>query len=171
MKRFGLISFLVLITAIFVGCSTAEENPKKVDGEKTNTEEKQEKTVFAVGEAIKLKDNQLTVTSVEKSAGGEFDSLQSGNEYVIVNVTIKNAGNENISYNPYDFQLKNSNGNIVDGAFAMINQDTQLQSGELAAGGEVSGSLAFEAPVGDENLELIYKPSFWSDKNITVKLQ
>ena len=45
-----------------------------------------------------------------------------------------------------------------------------LDLDKLAPNGEVSGSLIFEVPKGDSNLKLKYKPSFWSSKNIIIKL-
>lgn len=113
----------------------------------------------------------LTVTKVEKSAGGDFDKPKDGHEYVIVTVEINNAGDENISYNPFDFKMSNSQGQIVDQAFTTVDTNTALQSGELAPGGKVSGTIAFEQPAGDTNLQLQYTPSFWSDKTIKVNLQ
>lgn len=127
--------------------------------------------VFSVGEAVQLGDNVLTVTNVEKSNGSEFDKPQEGKEYVIVTVKIDNTGNKNISYNPFDFKMANSQGQIVDQAFTIINTDTSLQSGELAPNGSVSGTLAFEQPANDPALQLQYSPSFWSNNTIKVDLQ
>lgn len=127
--------------------------------------------VFSVGEAVQLGDNVLTVTNVEKSNGSEFDKPQEGKEYVIVTVKIDNTGNKNISYNPFDFKMANSQGQIVDQAFTIINTDTSLQSGELAPNGSVSGTLAFEQPANDPALQLQYSPSFWSNNTIKVNLQ
>jgi hypothetical protein len=151
----------------------ASSQEKKTEAKTESAEKKAEpvKEVFAVGEKVQLGDNVLTVTNVEKSAGSDFDQPKDGNEFVIVTVEINNAGDENISYNPFDFKMANSQGQIVDQAFTTINNDTSLQSGELAGGGKVSGTIAFEQPAGDAGLQLHYTPSFWSDKTIKVNLQ
>lgn len=130
-----------------------------------------EKTEFAIGEAVQLKDNKLTVLGVEKSKGGQFDKPKDGKEFVIVNVQIENAGKDKISYNPFDFKMANSQGQITDGAFTTVNTKTALESGELAPGGKVTGTIAFEQPTGDAKLQLQYSPSFWSNKTIKVNLQ
>lgn len=127
--------------------------------------------VFSVGEAVQLGDNVLTVTNVERSTGSQFDKPQEGKEYVIVTVKIDNAGDKNITYNPFDFKMANSQGQIVDQAFTIINTDTALQSGELAPNGSVSGTLAFEQPANDPALQLQYSPSFWSNDTVKVDLQ
>lgn len=148
-----------------------EDNQKDSENE-TKTEEKKEETkeFYAIGEEVKLDNNKLVVNSVEKSAGGEFDKPQDGNEFVIVNVTISNDGDSEISYNPYNFEMQNSQGQIKDQAFTTVNTDTALHDGKLAAGGTVSGTIAFEQPVGDTNLVLKYKADMFNNKEIKVKL-
>lgn len=176
---------VIIIGSIASGGGEDEAAPKKVESEAKATEaaatpvkkkeevkkEEPKKDVFAVGEAMQLGKNVLTVTKVEKSNGTEFDTPQQGKEYVIVTVQIQNAGDQNISYNPFDFKMANSQGQIQDMGFTTVNSDTSLQSGELAPGGSVSGTIAFEEPVGDTGLQLQYTPSFWSDKTIKVNLQ
>lgn len=174
---FWLIAIIVVFA--LAGGSGDEEGATKVDKEAQETSAPAEKEnsaphvkeEFAVGEKVQLDDNVLTVTKVEKSAGSDFDKPKDGHEYVVVTVEIENAGDENISYNPFDFKMSNSQGQIIDQAFTTIDTNTSLQSGELAPGGKVSGTIAFEQPTGDPGLQLQYTPSFWSDKTIKVNLQ
>lgn len=167
--------FWILAVIVVAGIATGgeEETPTKTGSTEGtgSTQEEVVKDTFAIGEEVKLNDNILIVNSVEKSNGNEWDKPKSGNEFVIVNVTIKNGGTSSITYNPFDFKVQNSNGQITDSAFTTIDSDTSLESGELASGGEVSGTIAFEQPVGDENLVLIYSASLFSNKEIKVKLQ
>ncbi|MCM3574614.1 DUF4352 domain-containing protein [Mesobacillus jeotgali] len=186
---FWLIAVIVVIA--LAGGGGEEETATKVDkaAETSASAEKDEKAVedstsaeneeeappvkeeFSVGEKVQLGDNVLTVTKAEKSAGSEYDKPKDGHEYVVVTVMIENAGDENISYNPFDFKMSNSQGQILDQAFTTIDTNTALQSGELAPGGKVTGTIAFEQPAGDPGLQLQYTPSFWSDKTIKVNLQ
>jgi hypothetical protein len=170
---------VVVVVIIAIANTGGKDEPKKVADSQAVSNNKSgnsepavpEKTEFKLGESIQLKDNKLTVTKVTKSAGTEFDKPKAGNEFVIVTLTVENAGKENISYNPFDFKMTNSQGQITDAAFTVVNTDTALQSGELAAGGKVSGTIAFEQPKGDSKLQLQYQPSFWSDKTVKVNLQ
>lgn len=186
---FWLIAVIVVIA--LAGGGGEEETATKVDkaAETSAQAEKDEKAVetstsagseeeappvkeeFSVGEKVQLGDNVLTVTKAEKSAGSDFDQPKDGHEYVVVTVVIENAGDENISYNPFDFKMSNSQGQILDQTFTTIDTNTALQSGELAPGGKVTGTIAFEQPAGDPGLQLQYTPSFWSDKTIMVNLQ
>lgn len=178
-KKWWVWLLAVIIIVAFANGGGEEETAKKVDSdtkatETSSTPEKKDeavKDVYAVGEAVKLGENVLTVTNVSKSTGSDFDKPKQGHEYVIVTVQIENAGEENISYNPFDFKMSNSQGQIVDTGFITVDSDTALSSGELAPGGKVSGTVSFEQPAGDTGLQLQYSPSFWSDKTIKVNLQ
>jgi hypothetical protein len=164
---------VILVSAIAAGGS-GEEEPKKVADKATETSatpKKEQPKEFKVGDTVQLGDNVLTVTKVEKSAGNEFDKPKQGNEYVIVHVRIENKGKDTIDYNPFDFKLKNSNGQLVDAAITSIGGDTALEAGQLTPNGKVEGTITFEAPQGDKGLQLQYTPSFWSDKTIKVNLQ
>lgn len=185
------IFILLLLGAIMlVGCSVESSDPVLVDSEETNgesttddngensSEEKKEETeleeekVFNVGESVELDGAIITITNVEKSPGNEWDNPKEGQEYVIVHLKIENNGDENISYNSFDYSLKNSNGQITDQAFTTIDNDTSLSSGDLASGGFVEGTVTFEAPKDDNGLQLIYTPNWLlEDKNIVFNLQ
>lgn len=172
-----VLAIIVLISFASAGgddsTSTTSNEPKVTTKEETAKEEPKEevKTEFAVGEQIQLGDNAVTVVKVDKTKGGEYDSPKSGHEYVIVTVEIENKGSENISYNPYDFKMSNSQGQVVDSTFTTIDSDTSLSSGELSAGGKVSGTIPFEMPIADPKLQLQYIPSFWSEDTIIINLQ
>lgn len=190
-KKWWFWLIAVIIVIALAGGGGEEETATKVDkaAETSAQAEKDEKAVetstsaeneeeappvkeeFSVGEKVQLGDNVLTVTKAEKSAGSEYDQPKDGHEYVVVTVVIENAGDENFSYNPFDFKMSNSQGQILDQAFTTIDTNTSLQSGELAPGGKVTGTIAFEQPAGDSGLQLQYTPSFWSDKTIKVNLQ
>lgn len=184
MKKFfkigclGLIAIIVIIVliAIFTGGDDDSTNgPSKVESnqEGNNDESKEkeiEETEFGVGEKVELNGQVIEVTEVEKSQGGEFEEPSEGNEFVIVHVSIENNGDDEISYNPYNFKMKNSNGQIEDQGLLMIDNDTALSSGELAPGGNVSGSLSFEQPVDDDGLQLIFEPGFWNTDQIIFNL-
>ncbi|KXO00843.1 DUF4352 domain-containing protein [Bacillus tropicus] len=138
-------------------------------GHEVKDAEKDSKKEYSIGETIKLGDHRLTVTEVKKSPGGEFDKPRQGHEYILVAVNIYNGGKEDISYNTLDFEMRNSQGNITRPTLSMINQNTALNSGQLAPKGQVAGTIVFEQPVG-EKLKLQFTPNFWSKKKIIINL-
>ncbi|MBP1971650.1 hypothetical protein J2Z83_003802 [Virgibacillus natechei] len=149
-----------------------EEEAEEVSTEEPAEEEEpaEDKTEFDVGEQAELDEQVVTVTNVEKSQGSDFDQPSEGNEYVIVEVEIENHSDETISYNPYNFKMQNSDGQIEDIGIITVDSDTSLSSGDLASGGNVSGTLSFEQPIDDEELQLIFEPGFWSGEQIKFNL-
>lgn len=184
MNKFVTGAMVGLLSLGLVACSGESSEPTKVDsgnaeasGEKSsadkeNKEKKDEPKVFAVGDSIKKDGKVVTVTKVKRSQGTEMDKPDKGNEYVIVSVKIANKGEEKISYNPFNYSLKNAQGQINDQAMALIDQDTHLNSGKLAPGGKVSGTIVFQAPKKSTNkdLTLIIKGNMFSSEGIKVNL-
>ena len=120
-----------------------------------------------VGDVTKLGDREFVVNSVRRSSGFNYNTPDKGKEFVIVNVTIRNLGSDEISYNPFDFKVQDANGAQESETFATLDDD--LRSGTLAPGGKVTGSMPFEVPTGDQ-ATLIFQPSFWSSQRIVVDL-
>jgi len=166
--RLAMLTCSIMIAGL-TACGGKEETAKKVSNE-NQTEQKEDQKEFKTGETIQLGDYKLTVTNVEKSQGGEFDKPKDGNEFVIATIKIENGGKKEISYNPLDFSLQNSDGNIVDSAFTTVNEDTALSHGKLTPKGTISGSIAFETKQGDSKLQLIFKPNFLSKKKVAINL-
>ncbi len=124
-----------------------------------------------MGEVVKTSNGAtIIISDLKKSKGGEYDSVKPGNEFVMVTVTIKNTGKENISYNPYDYKMQNSQGQILDGTYSSINEATALGDGNLAVGGSVTGTLIFEQPKDDKALSLIYTGNMFTTEGITFKI-
>jgi hypothetical protein len=84
-----------------------------------------------------------------------------------VNVTIKNLGKDEVTYNPFDFKVQDAKGAQETETFATL--DDSLSSGTLAPDGTVSGSMPFEVTVGDQ-AKLIFQPSFWDSQRVVVDL-
>jgi len=177
-----LIVFVVLVVIVAAlggrksGSSAAGSGEVSTGTSKSTTSmasaSSSKKTEYGINDTATYKDVELTVTAVEHSAGGEYDKPKDGNEFIIVTVQYKNIGNDRISYNPYDFELQNSQGQINAPTFTTTNTDTALNSGDLAAGGTVSGTIAFEAPVGDAGLKLNYTGNILSnDEKLIFNLQ
>lgn len=163
--------FWVIIGVILIGIGGAANqggnNAKKV-GENSSSSQEQ-KTEFKVGDVIAYDGKEITVKSVERNWTAEYSKPNDGKEYVKVNIYIENKSDEKISYNVYDWELQDSNGDVKSQTF-VIGNDNNLGSGELIKGGKKSGSIVFEVTKGDSGLVLHYKSSFWSNKTIGIKL-
>lgn len=170
----GIVVLLIIIIAIGQSCGsnpqpqavnsqakTTQANANKSESSASNNSKK----TFKVGDVVKYNDIELSVTKVQKTKGGEYDSPKAGCEYVLVTVKYKNDGKENVSYNPFDFKMKNSKGQITDETATLDIQKDQLNSGNLAPNGEVEGSIAFEEPKGDKGLVLQYTGNIFQSES------
>jgi hypothetical protein len=88
--------------------------------------------------------------------GSTFFTPTPGTRLVAVFVRFDNGAVATGHFNPFDFKLQDATGVRRDQAFSSSRND-RLSSGELASGAFVSGSVVFEAPIGDKRLELIYQ--------------
>src|SRR5690625_67335 len=105
---------VAIIIVIAIASGGEDDDPTGVDtaseSEENEDVEEEEKTEFDIDEKVELDNRIVQVTDIEKSDGDDFDKPKEGNEFVIVHVSIENNGDEEVSYNPLDFKMKNSNG-------------------------------------------------------------
>lgn len=169
-----VIAVLALFLAIGLFSPSEDTDAAKPTTSQKATKKKttpKAKSVYKVGETAVIDHVKITVDSVKTAASFDdgMTTPKSGNQFYTVKVTLKNTGDDKVSYNPYDFQIK-SNGNSTDLDEINTNDNDDLDSGDLAAGGTVSGTMNGQAKK-DGTVELIYTPSFFSDRHLTFKLQ
>lgn len=180
--------WVIVIIIVLVGASQASNNePTKVSDksssgsntEKTNDSKSDSSSgaedlknkEFKVGDVISYDGKELSVTKVERnwSTGNEYIQPSSGKEYVRVTVKINNKSDDTINYGEFDWQMKDSSGDIKDTTYLSNDDGTELGSGEIAKGGSKTGSVVFEVPAGDKGLTLLYKSEFWNDTTVNIK--
>ena len=176
-KVLTVILVVIAIGVISVVASSSNDEPTVVDRNDTSAPDDAsngmpEKTTFTVDEVIAFDNKEVTVTGVERNwnSGNQFITPDSGKEYVKVGVAIKNNSSSQISYNTFDWKMKDSTGDIQGPDSVVFTIDGALSSGELAEGGTKTGFLVFEVPSGDTGLVLQYEPGFWLDKKLEVNL-
>jgi len=170
----------VLIVVVLIGLGGAaggnKSNTAINNGSSNNsagTKKADEKTEFKVGETASFDNKSLTVTEVQRNydTGNQFSQPESGKEFVIVTVNIANNSDKTLDYNTFEFKMQDTNGVQQSEAFTALSEG-KLNSGSLAAGGKVTGKLAYEVPKDDAGLKLLYQNfSFFDNKAITFNLQ
>lgn len=165
---------LIVIALFAAGSAMGGGDSAPTSGGNSSTENKagEEKTEFAVGEKATFDDKSITVTEVQRNydTGNQFAQPESGKEFVIVTVNITNDSDTTLDYNTFEFKMQDSNGVQQNEAFSALSEG-KLNSGSLAAGGKVTGKLAYEVPKDDAGLKLLYQNfSFFDNKAITFKL-
>jgi len=161
----GILFVVIIIIGMASGGSNSE--PKKVGENSNNAKTQEQQKEYKVADVVKLGDREFVVNSVKRSGAFGYNTPKTGKEYVIVNVTIRNLGTDEVSYNPFDFKVQDANGAQESSTFASL--DDSLSSGTLAPNGKITGSMPFEVPQGT-NAKLIFQPSFWSEQRVVVDL-
>ena len=104
-----------------------------------------------------LQDVKYSITKVEITKGSnEYFQAKDGYEYVKVTLRIENKSKEKISYNALDWKMVNGDGAEASIYSITAEDDVELNSGELDAGGKIEGVIIWEQKIGDNNLKLRY---------------
>lgn len=170
-KLLTVIGVLVILAVIGSAASGGDKSGITSTGGTAQNAE-QQKTEFVVGETVTFDDKSIAVTEVQRnySTGNQFSQPEAGKEFVLVTVAITNNGSSSMDYNTFEFKLQDSNGVQQSESFGALSEG-KLNSGSLAAGGKVTGKLAYEVPKDDAGLKLLYQSfSFFDNKIITIKL-
>jgi len=99
-------------------------------------------------------------------SNNEFSQPEQGNHFVSMQVTMKNGTKDSKSANPFDFKLRDAQGQEHDIAFATAAGCDTWQAVDLAAGATLGPKpLCFEAS-GDPSakLTLLWSPGFFSSQ-------
>lgn len=163
---------IVTVIVIGVAASSSQQDATKVgDSSGSSQEQKKEQTDFKVGDVIAFDGKEITVTGVQRNySPGQYYTSAEGKEYVRVDVTIDNKSKDRVSYNTFDWEMQDTQGDIKTIDSSTYSLADGLNSGDIAAGGKKTGALVFEVPAGDAGLTLHYKPGFWSDRTVNIKL-
>lgn len=128
-------------------------------------------TLSGMHKAVTAKNVDITVDYVEHLRGGGSFTPKDGNEYVVVYITLENIGSEIERYSILNFALQNSTGVRLHEAFSDIDRKTNIGVGELAIGDKLTGTVTFEAPIGDTELGLVYTPDWSLSDGIIISLK
>lgn len=165
-----VVVVLVIIAFSSMGGSSSSSSSDKTTKSSSSTADKVLTKTYNVGDTVSYKGYEIKVNSVDFNQGSEFNTPDSGKQYVICNVTITNKTSDSQDYNPYDFKL-NADGNNTD--FDEINTDIDntLNSGSLDKDASVTGNLVGQANTSVTKLQLQYKASIWNDKTVDFNLK
>ena len=165
----GALFIIGIINAPADDASSQTAATKKTTRQSATAKKSATTTTYKVGETATIDHVQVTVTDVKTATTLNSTDPKTGNQYYTVTVTLKNTGKEKVTYNPFDFKIKAA-GNQTSLDEINIDENNQLDSGDLTAGGSVSGTMTGQAKANG-TVELIYNPSYFSDRHLTFKLQ
>ncbi len=133
-------------------------------------EEENFKKEYSQNDIVTYKNVKYSIVKVEKTKGSnQYFQAKEGYEYVKVTIKIENNSDEKISYNALNFQMVNGDGAEASTYTITAEEDIQLHSGDLDAGGKVEGVIIWEEKQGDTGLKLRYYNNALIDKNYTFQ--
>lgn len=126
------------------------------------------KKTFGVGESAELKDIVVTLVSVEESSGSQFNQPTDGNVFVICEFEIENNSSSEINVSSLlSFAAYCDDYSLNFSLTALLEKGNRNQlDGQIAAGKKMNGIIGYEVPIGWNELEIRFTPSFWSGNEI-----
>lgn len=159
------IIFVLLILVIFIAfIMSVDENGLEENIQKN------------VGDEL-VCDKYKVVVNEFKFKTGSIDSFQKvpdGTEWIGIIVTATNTSEENINVYSSNFEITNSNGEILeyDAISYKVWGNYDTFGGELAPGGTKTGYIAFTNPNTDNsNLTLKFKCGTWQSGSYIIPLK
>lgn len=173
---------VILALIVIVGISAASGGGKSDDSTSNKTAsnaktykfderaDKQSKDVEVLpGEAATVGDVKMTLSGVEyKTSLSDFETAESGKTFVIADVALENTSNKTQPFNVFNFRIQTAGGQVLDGGITSIKT---LSSGDLVAGGKVTGKIVFEVPVEDGHQYVIWKPNAYNSDRAIVRVK
>lgn len=114
-----------------------------------------------IGDLVTLDGWQITVNNVKTSSGDEFNQPKPGDTFLLIDITAVNQTSQSQSFSSLlSFTLKDSTGQKYDETI-----DTNAPSspdGNVAAGGKIRGTIAYDVPQTQHTFELDFTPDITS---------
>lgn len=142
--------------------SLGEGSASKLKGEEYN-----------IGDTITYKDVNYTITGCNRvNDAGEILSIADlySEEYLVVELSIENNSDEICSLSIGDFSVMNEKGVIESASYGNPDEEHGLDSCDLAPGGKLDCTVAFEIPIDSTGYKMIME-DFWGDPVAVVDLQ
>lgn len=142
------------------------------DDKQSEKKEEEKKEVYAMKETVHLEDMDVTVNKVTTSKGEKYYKPEAGKVFVLINITITNTSDDEISYNELNVKIQNGQGQIKSIGLSILSVEDQLRSGALIPGGTVTGTVVTKAAPDEINkMIFIYVPNMFSDEAAKVQLK
>lgn len=160
------------IIVIIIASNSGKDGTSSTTNSSGSSNQTSENKDYKVGDVVQLKNHTIVVNSVNKNykSGNQFDKPQdSANSFVIVDITVTNTGNSDLSVNEFGFKLEDESGTQRNSTYGGL-ADGKLQSVTLSKGGKTTGKIVFEAKAGSSILKLHYEGGVFGGDEVTINL-
>ena len=152
LKRVAVVLCMLLVVGALAGCGSKSAEVSKGSASGSASESAQSAAAdysnMSVGDTVKLSSGlEITVNEVEV-----FTPQYSDKSATRVNVTYANNGKDKQRFNMFDWKAENSSG-VETSTTIVLGSENELNSGELRAGGNVTGNVYFD---GDDLSKIRY---------------
>jgi len=114
--------------------------------------------VYDPGDTVEYDQTRFTVNSVRTSTGGEYFGPDASSEFLVVDITVANTGDEELNVSTLlQLSVKDDAGRSYDISYtAMSTLDREFSQGRpIQPGSQRRGEIAFETPRGRSPLYLV----------------
>lgn len=161
-KKLSIIAILIGSLAVLMAC--AGSSAATTSGGSTHGSTTTAPKNYKVGQAAKLGGYTIVVNSIKSSSGGEFDTLKTGDTFVVVDVTITNGTGKAQDFSSVlSFQFQGSDGQKYD---ETIITGATSPDGTISSGGKLRGQLAYETPKSVKKFTLAFQPDLLNTDEI-----
>jgi hypothetical protein len=119
---------------------------------------------FKVGDTASTPDGFIvTVLKVYTSSGGQYDTPSAGNQYLITDVSVKNATGQVQHMAENQFTLTDNTGQTINSTYVSIDGIHEFIGGTLQDGSIMRGQLAYEVPKGNHPYQYTFMGNAYGD--------
>jgi hypothetical protein len=131
-----------------------------------------EQQTFNVGDIIEIGTLTLTVNDVTYPTGDQFNQPDSGNKFLVVDLTVENKGDSAASISTIlQMWLKDSAGQKYDfDLMASVASGGTTPDGEIAPGEKIRGQVGFQVPENATDLVFVFDADIFGSGKIFVAL-
>lgn len=116
---------------------------------------------FKVGDQVKVGSTYIvTINSVARNSGNDIDQPKAGDNYLVVDVTVKNVSSQEQDLSSIlQFTLKDASGQKYDETFI---SNATAPDGKIEPGDQVRGQLPYEVPTAQKTFTLAFESDITS---------
>lgn len=153
---------VALATALIVACGGgAEANTGTSTSGNTSGQSTTGSQHFKVGDHVKVGDTYIvTINSVKTNGGTDIDQPKSGDTYLVIDLTVKNASSQEQNLSTLlQLTLKDASGQKYD---ETVTTFTTPPDGKIEAGDQSRGQVAYEVPKTQHHFTLAFEADITS---------
>lgn len=167
-----LISLAVVFVLLLSLCACVSEptlvGTTPANNSETNAPTSPAEKTFKLGDVVELDGVSISLISIDKSKGSQFNKPEKGNEFVLCEFEITNNSAEELSVSSMlSFEAYCDDYACEYSISALMEKGNKDQlDGSVAPGKKMKGVIGYEVPEDWKALEIQYTLDIWSDSKI-----